>query len=273
MAYQINMWKEHLPDYLIEAWGLGTFMISAGVFASIIYTNILNIPSVITSAFARDIIMGMIMGLTAIGIIYSPWGKRSGAHLNPAVTLTFFRLGKLTKIDALCYCLFQFLGGLVGLYLVSLLLGQPFIAVPPDGVNYIVTLPGKAGLIGAVIAEIIIAYAMMTMVLVVSNNKRIGHLTGIFAGCLVAFYVVFAAPYSGFSMNPARSFASAFLANTWDFYWIYYFIPPLTMLFAAEVYLFLSRRSTKKLCGKLCPNDQTPCLCQNPCEICCPSNE
>jgi aquaporin Z len=263
----------NLPEYLIEAWGLGTFMVSAGVFATLIYTDVANIPILIPNAFLRDIIMGIITGITAISIIYSPWGKRSGAHLNPAVTITFFRLGKLTRIDTFFYCLFQFLGGILGVYLVALVFGSPFVSLPPEGLNYIVTQPGKAGPIGAIITEIVIAYIMMTMVLIVSNNRKFGYLTGLFAGILVTFYVIFAAPYSGFSMNPARSFASAFLANWWNFYWIYYFVPPLSMLVAAEVYLWFTRDSSKNICGKLCPNNQTPCLCQNPCDVCCPFKE
>ena len=58
--------------------------------------------------------MGAIMGLTAIGLIYSPWGQQSGAHLNPAVTLTFWRLGKVATWDALFYVLAQFAGGALG---------------------------------------------------------------------------------------------------------------------------------------------------------------
>ena len=57
------------------------------------------------------------MGLTAMGLIYSPWGKRSGAHMNPSVTLTFWRLGKITPDDALLYMAFQFLGGWLGVVL------------------------------------------------------------------------------------------------------------------------------------------------------------
>ena len=63
-------------------------------------------------------LIGVAMGLTAIALIYSPWGKRSGAHMNPSVTLTFWRLGKIKSIDALFYIVFQFLGGWVGVALV-----------------------------------------------------------------------------------------------------------------------------------------------------------
>ena len=56
------------------------------------------------------------MGLTAVALIYSPWGQRSGAHMNPAVTLTFLMLGKIHVWDAVCYCIAQLIGGLAGVY-------------------------------------------------------------------------------------------------------------------------------------------------------------
>ena len=65
------------------------------------------------------------MGLTAIGIFYSPWGQRSGAHMNPAVTLTFLSLGKIAPWDAFFYIVFQFLGGIAGVLVASFLIGPP----------------------------------------------------------------------------------------------------------------------------------------------------
>ena len=64
------------------------------------------------------------MGSTAIAIIFSPFGKRSGAHFNPAVTLTFFRLGKIAAWDTAFYTVFQFVGGVAGVLLASLVLGN-----------------------------------------------------------------------------------------------------------------------------------------------------
>ena len=58
--------------------------------------------------------MGVAMGSTAVALIFSPLGKRSGAHFNPSVTLTFFRLGKIKAWDAVFYVLFQFAGGIAG---------------------------------------------------------------------------------------------------------------------------------------------------------------
>lgn len=83
--------------------------------------------------------MGMAMGSTAIAIIFSPFGKRSGAHFNPAVTLTYYRLGEVEPWDAAFYTLFQFVGGTAGVLVASLVLGN---LVAHRSVNYAATVPG-----------------------------------------------------------------------------------------------------------------------------------
>jgi aquaporin Z len=80
--------KNHWPEYLIEGACLGLFMISAFSFGTIFEHPASPHP------LMRRFLMGLAMGGTAIAIIYSPWGKQSGAHINPSTTLTFFRLGK-----------------------------------------------------------------------------------------------------------------------------------------------------------------------------------
>lgn len=258
--------RQHWPEYLIEAWGLGTFMVSAGGFATLLFYPQSPIYGLIADGVLRRMLMGLAMGLTAIGLIYSPWGKRSGAHMNPAVTLAFFRLGKLTSWDAAFYGLAQFIGGAIGVALVARILGAAFTGLPVD---YAVTVPGQWGWPAALLAELSMAFCLMLMVLVVSNHKRWFQLTGVFAGLMVATYITFVAPISGMSMNPARSFASALPAQVWTAFWIYYFAPPLAMLAAVEVYLRWTRANPRKLCGKLCPNSETRCICT---QCCCDAN-
>lgn len=254
--------QTHWPEYLIEAIGLGMFMVVAGVVVCSIETFPLPVNTLMGNPLLRRTIVGVVMGLTAIALIYSPWGRRSGAHFNPAVTITFFRLGKLASWDAFFYIVAQFLGGLAGVLLVAGLFQASFTDPP---VSYIVTVPGMGGWAIALLTEFLLAFGLMTMVLWSSNTKQLSLFTGLFAGILLATYIIIAAPLSGMSMNPARTFASALPAHIWTAFWIYYFAPPLGMLSAAELYLRLSKRHPKTLCGKLCPNHETPCICKDCC--------
>jgi aquaporin Z len=91
--------RAHWPEYLMEAAGLGAFMLSACAFSAILEHPGSPVRQAIADPVLRRVLMGMAMGLTAISIVYSPWGKRSGAHLNPSMTLTFFRLGKVEPLQ------------------------------------------------------------------------------------------------------------------------------------------------------------------------------
>ena len=122
--------RHHWPEYLMEAAGLGLFMISAGLFGTLLFHPASPVAQALPEPLLQRLLMGLIMGLTAIGIIYSPWGQQSGAHINPAVTLTFWRLGKVRTWDAIFYVIAQFAGGALGVLLVLVLLGAAF-ADPP----------------------------------------------------------------------------------------------------------------------------------------------
>jgi aquaporin Z len=198
-------------------------------------------------ALARRTLMGLAMGLTAVALIYSPWGRRSGAHLNPATTLTFWRLGKVATPDALAYAAAQVAGGIAGVLLAALVVGSPL--AHPD-VRYVATVPGAGGVAVAFVAELAITCVLMTVVLHVSNRPALARYTGLAAGALVALYITVEAPISGMSMNPARSLASALPAGAWDAFWIYLVAPPAGMLAAAEIYA--RRRGERAVyCAKL----------------------
>jgi len=241
----------------MEAAELGIFMLSACFFVVLIEYPSSPIHALIVDPFIRRMLIGTAMGVTAILIVYSPMGKCSGAHFNPAVTLTFLRLGKIAPWDAFFYILSQFIGATLGVILASAVLGKMLIANP--SVNYVSTLPGNGGTNIAFIAEVIISFGLMLTVLIVSNNKRMNRYTAFFAGALVAIYITFEAPISGMSMNPARSFGSAFTARIWHAMWIYFLAPPIGMLLASEVFLgFKGTRSV--LCCKLHHENDKRCI-------------
>jgi aquaporin Z len=238
----------------MEAAGLGLFMISAGAVTTLFEYPDSPLHHLIGSAFLRRSLIGLAMGATAIGLIYSPWGEQSGAHLNPAVTLTFLRLGKIDLRDASFYVAAQFLGGLLGVLAVSAILRASFRAPP---VRFVTTLPGDAGTGAAFLAEALISFLMMETILVV-NNTRLARYTGLLAGALIFLFITFEAPYSGMSMNPARTLSSALLARIWSGLWVYLTAPMLGMLLAADVNRLIQRRKVI-FCAKL--NHQTARRC------------
>lgn len=248
--------REHWPEYLAEAAGLGLFMISACVFGTLLGHPDSPVVRTLPDPVVRRVLMGLAMGLTAISLIYSPWGQRSGAHFNPATTLTFWRLGKLTTADAAFYALFQVLGGIGGVYVAAIVLGA---LVGHPSVQYVATVPGDAGVAAAVAAEVVITFILMSVILRVSNTAGLARFTPLFAGALVATYISVEAPISGMSMNPARSLASAIPAQAWAPLWIYWVAPPLGMLLAAQAYV--NRHGLARVfCAKLHHDNAKRCI-------------
>lgn len=137
----LSSFRKHLPEYLMEAALLGLFLIAAGLLTILFEYPQSPVHQAIANGDLRRFLIGVAMGTTAIALIHSPWGQQSGAHMNPAVTLTFYRLGKVKVQDALLYILFQCLGGLFGIYLVALGLGQVFVQ-PPVNSRFLVRWVG-----------------------------------------------------------------------------------------------------------------------------------
>jgi aquaporin Z len=249
-----NALKKHWPEYLMEAAELGIFMVSAAVFTILLYHPASPVLKILPAEFPRRVLVGIAMGLTAIGIIYSPWGKQSGAHMNPAVTLTFYRLGKVAPWDAAFYILSQCLGGFAGVALAAVVAGH-WLADP--SVNYVATVPGPAGIGYALLGEAVISFTLMSVVLTVSNLPRLSRVTGWFAGACVAAFIIVESPLSGMSMNPARTFASAVLPGLWTSFWIYLLAPPAAMLLASTVHARLKQRVA---CAKLHHQNRARCI-------------
>jgi aquaporin Z len=256
ISFVLDALKNHWPEYLMEAACLGAFMVSACSFAALLGHPDSPLQGWMLGGVRMRVLMGLAMGLTAVGIIYSPWGKRSGAHMNPAVTFTFWRLGKVMSWDAFFYVLFQFAGGIGDVMLIHAAL-RGWVSHP--AVNYAVTQPGDRGILAAFLAEAFISFLLMSVILAISNTEKLARYTGLFAGALVATYITFEAPISGMSMNPARTVGSAFSAHSWTALWIYFAAPTLGMLLAAELYVRL-RGARAVHCAKLHHQNRHRCI-------------
>ena len=240
----------------MEASLLAIFMVSACVFVVLLEHPASALHQSIEDPIVRRWLMGAAMGGTLMGIVYSPWGQRSGAHLNPFLTMTFFSLGKIDRWDAVFYSLAHFAGAAAGVLVAVAVIGAP---VGHGAVNYAVTVPGPAGAWVAFAAEILISLLMITTVLTTSNTKRLSRYTGLFAGALVAIYIAAESPYSGMSMNPARTLGSALFADEWTAIWVYFTAPLIAMLGGGQLFR-LRRGAHAVLCAKLHHHNRKRCI-------------
>ena len=254
--------RRHWPLYIYEGLELAEFMLSACIFTVLLFDPSGWAVHVLPSPADRRLLLGVTMGVTAVLIIHSPMGKRSGAHFNPAITMTYLRLGKIQAWDAMFYVIFQFCGGIFGVGISALLLGSR-IALP--AVNYSITVPGENGTAAAFLAELFMAALLMGVVLGTSNVPSLAHYTSYLVGILIAFYILLFAPVSGFSINPARTTGSAVFAGVWTAGWVYFSAPLLGMLASAEIYR-LAFGFEHVLCAKFHPDPAYSCpfICQYP---------
>ncbi len=240
----------------MEVGELGCYVFVACVVATLLQHPASIVRQSISSGVARRALMGLAMGWTAIAIVMSPWGKRSGGHFNPAITFTLYRLGKVEFWDAWLYLIAQFLGAIGGVALARYTLRG---AIGNQAVRYGITVPGMYGSGVALAAELTILFILMITVLFATNRKRLAPYTAYFVGALIAMYFTFEAPLSGMSTNPARSFGSALHANYWHALWIYFIAPSMGMLAAGELFLRV-RGGAAPYCAKLHHANRERCI-------------
>ncbi len=222
-------WRE----YTAEGALLAVFMVSASAFTILVEHPRGLMSGVVTDPVARRFDVGVAMAITAAVLIYSGWGRLSGAHMNPAVTLALSRVGNMPRRQVVGYMAGQFAGGVAGTAVATLLFGA---SLAHASVNFVITRPGGAGVAAALAAEGVMTLAMMTTVLWLSNHSRWSARTGLVSAALLAVFITVEAPLSGMSLNPARTLGPALFAQDFTALWIYFVAPPAGMWLAAIIY-------------------------------------
>jgi len=254
LASAINCLRFHWPEYLMEAAEVGLYLFLTCVFASLLLYPASPVRHFIGSTLELRALMGLAVGGTVVAIVMSPWGKQSGGHFNPALTLAFYRLGKMRLPDALIYVVAQFSGAIGGVCVARYLLpvGRPAI-------RYAITAPGVRGNAVAFISELAMSFVLMSTILVSSNRESLTRYTPYLVGLLYAIFITLEAPLSGMSMNPARSFGPALHVSYWHAIWLYFSAPTLGMLIAGEVFL-RARGGVYPFCAKLHHANNKRCI-------------
>lgn len=240
---------------MMEATELGALMFSICFFATSLYSSTSPLAATALPSFARPFLMGAGVALTTFLIIRSPFGRRTGAHFNPAITLAYFFLGCIHRWDALFYIAFQFAGSVLGVFFAHQLLGDSLSTFP---VCYAITTPGTYGNAAALIAEFLLSALLMGIVLFSVNHKSLTRFSPVFVSLITILYYGLCSSLSGFSVNPARSFSSAFFAQIWLGIWVYFAAPGLGMLAAAFIYARFEGRD-KVYCAKVFHDTESIC--------------
>ena len=208
---------------------------------------------VVSNGALRRLLTGMMFAGGATAVVYSPLGQISGGHINPAVTLAFWRLGKVPARDAVIYVVMQFLGAFVGAYAAGVAWGPL-----KTGVQYAATVPGDGYTwAGALAAETAITFLLVFLIFVCVNKPKVAPRTGLIAGTLVALLVMIEAPVTGTSLNPARTLGPAILAPNYTALWIYFAGPIAGALIAVAA--FTGQWGRQTVCAKLYHTEKYPC--------------
>lgn len=234
----------NLNLYLIEATLVAAAMLAACAFGVLVLHPSSPLARSIESPLARRATLALLASAFGLILANTPLGRRTGPHLNPAMTLTFLRLGRINIRDAFGFIIGQFVGGILGVLLAWLLLGAP----ARDN-NFSTTTPGPFSLMTAWLAEFVVSLLIVAVVFT-SNRSRFVRFTSVISAMLGWSIATFESPISGAGLNAARTFAPALFSHIWHGWWIYFTAPPLGMLAAVEL-LRLLGRDERTLCSKL----------------------
>ena len=215
----------------MEGAELGIFMVVALYLTIVLEHPGSPLNKAIPSELLRRFLLGLGIGVTVVGLIYCPWGRQSGAQFNPSVTLARLSLSRIEPWDAVFYIIAQFLGG----WLLLVLAGLPLRRFSKhEKVKWVVTEP-KQGTAAGFAAEFLISFLILFALLITYHYPVLKPWIGFVAGLHLCAFIAFESPFSGMSLNPARTLASALPARSWKGLWIYFVAPPVAMLLAARM--------------------------------------
>lgn len=206
-------------NYLVEI--VGTFiLVYAIASAATVYSD---------SGQLGVIGIGLVHALALTAIVYAI-GYRSGAQVNPAVTIGLLVARKLGVREAILYIISQIVGAVIGAAVVYAIFGSSMAAS--------VTLPADGNVTRAFVLETVMTFTLVYVVLAAttSKNYKIVPLAGVAVGFTLGFNVIFGGSITGGSLNPARSFGPALIAGNFDYHWLYWIAPIIGGIIAAGVH-------------------------------------
>ncbi|CAF3397426.1 unnamed protein product [Rotaria socialis] len=228
-----------MSDKLIAISQLKTLAFYQALFSEFIGTMLLvlinasaglNFASTPASALQGALTSGFTVATIIVG-----FGHTSGAHVNPAVTVTFLAACEIDILRALCYIGMQLLGASFGAFLLKSITPHGHASLGMTMIAEGITIPQ------ACLVEFIVTFVLCYTVHAICDKRRddIGGSKALAVGLSVVIGCLFGGPYTGASMNPARAFGPAWAMDSWENHWVYWFGPLTGSIAAAVVYSYI----------------------------------
>ncbi|MBW3566035.1 MAG: aquaporin [Acidobacteria bacterium] len=248
--------KEHLPEYFAEFAGTAIMMAIGTGAIVFMWSEGSMMTELIPSEALRRLATGVLFAGGATLVVISRLGQRSGGHLNPAMTLAFWWKGQVAPPDLFAYAGAQIAGALLGVWIVAMVGGAA-----AESVQWGITLPGAGYSVPeAFLAEAVITFLLVFLVLFCVSNQRFAAATPFLAGALVAFLVWVEAPISGTGLNPARSFAPALVSARFEHHWLYWIAPAVGAIAAVVLFARTVDTAERPGCAKLFHTERYRCI-------------
>lgn len=211
---------------------------------------------------------GYLLTALAFGLVMTVcvylFGDVSGCHINPAVTFAMYLEGKISKNKAICYTVCQCVGGFFGIALLGIIFS---FGVLPDQTTSFAS-SGLGGVGGnpyvGLIVEIILSSVFVGVVLKVTDkNSTLGSMKGIVIGLALMMVLILGIGFTGTSVNPARSIATAlealFFGNVYPmrYLWVFVLGPLVGSSIAVEIRKKFHEEPRKNV--RDCESDEEEC--------------
>lgn len=227
-------WKRyglHLEEFASEFLGTAFLLFCVVGVVVALFAPASPLVSLVPSQAIRLFITGLALGGAGWAVAVSPPGRLSGAHVNPAISVGFFILGKMDIQDAAGYVVSQMAGAIVGAEAGRFAVGRWAAQV-----NGAALTPSPSVSTGwAFLAEVAATFALAFLIYTFVSHRSLVHWTPAMVTVAVGILVWLDGNISGCGMNPARWFGCAFAAGYWRLYWVYVLGPLAGSVAAASL--------------------------------------
>ncbi len=175
------------------------------------------------------------IGLLLMGLVFA-FGKISGAHFNPMVTLAYALRGALPWRRVAGYWIAQLVGATIALLVTHFVIGGAWtiaVAAPSSNVTAV----------GVMFWEAVLTFGLITILLsVVNGAMNVGQMSAFALSGYFSVVILMFAQYEGVAMNPTRAIVPAIFANDYTDLWAYVVGPTIGVFCAIGFAFFLRGR-------------------------------